>query len=355
MVVPGSMPKTIFSIAKLNKFVGTELMQSTKKNNLFRYLGILLKGLALVLTFWFIYYRIFTTTNLEEIKIYFQNHLEDGSKLWMFALAVFLTFVNWGLETYKWRFLIVRIEKMSFLRAVKAVLSGVTLSVFTPNRIGEYAGRVVYINKADRIKGALITVISSFSQLITTLLIGAFCFLFYLERFQPDTIGSLSIYIGIQLYVVFFVLIILTFINTSFLTILLNRITYLSKRFKKYIEVFSYYSQTDLLKVLILSFLRYSVFSLQYFLLLEFFGVSLTVQQAFILIPVYFLTLTAIPTITLAELGVREVVAITVFSVVSVNEIGLVSTSFTIWLINLAIPALVGVIFILNARLFKAQ
>lgn len=347
------MPKTIFSIAKLNKFVGTELMQSTKKNNLFRYLGILLKVLALVLTFWFIYYRIFTTKNLDEIQVYFSDHLQNKSNRWMFVVAVLLTFANWGLETFKWRYLILRIENISFLRAVKAVLSGVTLSVFTPNRIGEYAGRVVYINEGDRIKAALITVISSFSQLITTLLVGAFAFLFYMETFQPDLVGSLSIYIGIQLYVVFFVLVILTFINTSFLTILLNRVTFLRQKFKKYIAVFSYYTQWDLLKVLGLSITRYLVFSVQYYLLLEFFGVELTPLQALILIPVYFLTLTAIPTITLAELGVREVVAITVFSVVSVNEIGLVSTSFTIWLINLAIPALIGVFFVLRARLFK--
>ncbi len=328
-------------------------MQTTNKNNLFRYLGILLKALALVLTFWFIYNRIFTTKNLDEIRLYFSDHLSNGKNLWMLLIAILLTGFNWGMETYKWRFLILKIENISFVRAFKAVLSGVTVSVFTPNRIGEYAGRVVYINEGDRIQAALITVISSLSQLIITMLVGALCGLIYLDSYQPDTVGDLSLYIGIQLYIILFVLVILTFINTSFLTILLNRIKYLAKRFAKYTAVFGYYSQTQLFKVLGFSLIRYTVFSVQYFLLLRFFGVQISGMDALILIPVYFIALTAIPTITLAELGVREVVAITIFSVITTNEIGLVSTSFTIWLFNLAIPALVGVVFVLRAKVFK--
>ena len=330
-------------------------MQSTKKNNLFRYLGIFLKVLMLVLTFWFIYDRIFSTQNLQEISDYFKSHLTQSHNLWMFVLAVLLMFANWGLETAKWRYLILKIENISFLRAVKAVLSGVTVSVFTPNRIGEYAGRVVYINKADRIKAALITVISSLGQLTVTLLVGALAFLFYLEKYHNESIGSLSIYIGVQLYIVFFVLVLLAFINTSVLTIILSRIKFLASRFQKYIEVFSYYSQTDLSVVLGLSIVRFMVFSTQYYLLLLFFDVDISFTEALVLIPVYFITLTAIPTITLAELGVREVVAITVFSAISTNEIGMVSTSFAIWLINLAIPAIAGVFFVLRARLFKTD
>ena len=221
----------------------------------------------LVLTFWFIYDRIFSTQNLDEITAYFESHLVIGPNLWLLLLAISLMIANWGLETYKWRYLILKIEKITFFNAFKAVLSGVTVSVFTPNRIGEYAGRVVYINKGDRIKAALITVISSLSQLLITLLVGAFCLLFYFESYQSEIIGSLSIYIGIQLYVVFFVLAVLTFINTSFLSILLSRIKFLAVRFQKYIEVFSYFSQGDLLKVLCISFLRFLVFSGQYFLL----------------------------------------------------------------------------------------
>ena len=86
---------------------------------------------------------------------------------------------------------------------------------------------------------------------------------------------------------------------------------------------------------------------------MNYFGVEISAGEASILIPVYLITLTAIPTITLAELGVREVVAITIFSVISDIEIGMVATTFAIWLINLAAPAILGTVFILQTRIFK--
>jgi len=307
----------------------------------------------LALTVWFIYERIFTTKNLREIGDYFESHLFDTSRQWMFFLSLVLMIFNWGIEAVKWRLLILKIENITFIQSFKAILSGVTVSVFTPNRIGEYAGRVVYIQHADRIKAALITVITSLSQLTITLILGALALLFYLNEHHGDVIGDLSIYIGVQLYIVFFVLSLLVFLNTSVISLILSRIKFLADRFKKYIDVFAYYSQLELAQTLLLSLIRYIIFSIQYYLLLRFFNVDITITQAILLIPVYFITLTAIPTITLAELGVREVVAISVFSVVAENELGMVSTSFVIWLINLALPALVGMVFVLRAKLFK--
>ena len=330
-------------------------MQATKKKKLFRYLGIFLKGLMLALTFWFIYNRIFTTKNLDEIVDYFRKYLSSNENLWMPVLAVLLVFANWAIETAKWRYLILKIENISFLQAFKAVISGVTVSVFTPNRIGEYAGRVIYIKTADRIEATLITVISSLGQLVITLLVGALALLFFVKDYYSATVNDWTFYIGLQLYAVLFILMILAFVNTSVLTIILSRIRFLRLRFKKYIQVFSYYRQRDLSLVLFLSFTRFLVFSIQYFLLLNYFGVEITLGEAVVLIPVYLITLTVIPTMTLAELGVREVVSITVFSVISVNEIGMVATVFAIWLINLAVPAIVGTLFVLQTRIFRSN
>jgi len=309
----------------------------------------------LALTFWFIYNRIFTTKNLDEIVSYFHKHLTSSDSIWMPVLALVLVFANWAIETAKWRYLILKIEDLSFWLAFKAVISGVTVSVFTPNRIGEYAGRVIYIKTADRIEATLITVISSVGQLIITLLVGALALLFFVQDYYTESVDDWVFYIGLQLYVVLFFLLILAFVNTPILTIILSRVKFLWSRFRKYIQVFSYYKQRDLAWVLTLSFVRFGIFSLQYFLLLNYFGVEVSFFEGIVLIPVYLITLTAIPTITLAELGVREVVSITVFSVVSDNEIGMVATAFAIWLINLAVPAIIGTIFVLQTRIFKSN
>ena len=187
------------------------------------------------------------------------------------------------------------------------------------------------------------------------MLVGALALLFFVKDYYSETVNEWTFYIGLQLYVILFLLMILAFVNTSILTIILSRIRFLRLRFRKYIQVFSYYRQRELSLVLILSLIRFMVFSLQYFILLNYFGVEISLSEAVVLIPVYLITLTAIPTITLAELGVREVVAITIFSVISDNEIGMVATAFAIWLINLAIPAIVGTIFVLQTRIFRTN
>ena len=60
------------------------------------------------------------------------------------------------------------------LNARKAVFSGITVSTFTPNRIGEYGGRVFCLEKGDRIKAVFITILCSMSQLLTTVILDQF-------------------------------------------------------------------------------------------------------------------------------------------------------------------------------------
>ena len=81
-------------------------------------------------------------------------------------------FLNWFLESLKWRFLISKIEKISIKRSLRAIFSGITVSAFTPNRVGEYAGRVFCLEKADRVQAVLITVIGSMAQLVVTIVFG---------------------------------------------------------------------------------------------------------------------------------------------------------------------------------------
>ena len=71
---------------------------------------------------------------------------------WKFWLVIVLVFVNWGFEAKKWKLLITPIQKMSFFTAFKSVLTGVTLSLNTPNRIGEYGGRILYVKEGTGLK-----------------------------------------------------------------------------------------------------------------------------------------------------------------------------------------------------------
>src|SRR5512135_2918364 len=70
-----------------------------------------------------------------------------GSQAWKFWLVISLVFVNWGIEARKWQVLLRTMQPFNFFTAYKSVLSGVTLSINTPNRIGEYGGRILYVQE----------------------------------------------------------------------------------------------------------------------------------------------------------------------------------------------------------------
>ena len=81
-------------------------------------------------------------------------------------------FLNWLLDAVKWKFLIKKEEEVSLWLSIKAVFLGITVSIFTPNRVGEFGGRVFCLEKANRIKAVLITILGNMGQLLATTIFG---------------------------------------------------------------------------------------------------------------------------------------------------------------------------------------
>jgi len=97
-----------------------------------------------------------------------------------FIIAFCLVPVNWGLEALKWQYLTKEIEPISFSTAFKAVLSGLSISIFTPNRVGEFAGKVFYLKTTEKVKATVASFIGSSLQLLVTVLAGFFAaFMYY--------------------------------------------------------------------------------------------------------------------------------------------------------------------------------
>ena len=132
-------------------------------------------------------------------------------------------------------------------------------------------------------------------------------------------------------------------------------------KIRKYAEVFALYDAKSLFIVLALSLLRYLVFSFQFWLLLQAFMITVPYFQAMALIGLVYLLMTIIPTIALTELGIRGSVSIFVFAAyleplnkwTDMAELGVVSASTVLWVINLAFPALLGAIFVYSLRFFR--
>jgi hypothetical protein len=267
--------------------------------------------------------------------------------------------VNWSLEALKWKVLVQHIENVSFVRAFKAILAGVSLAMNTPNRVGEYFGRIIYINEGNRMRAIPLTLIGSISQLIITVLFGCFGLLFLSDALQhmPQlNVGLSLIWINATIYgsLGAVTVLILFYYRLRDAMKVVEKIPFVSK-YIFFIEKLEEFRWKELTKVLVLSLFRYATFIVQYVLLLQVFDVHISIWQSCWLTMVMFLALAVIPTIALAELGLRGQLSMHLFGLFSNNTLGIIFTATGIWLINLVVPALAGSLFILGVKLFRSK
>ena len=270
--------------------------------------------------------------------------------LWNLVAVITLMFVNWSIEAIKWKISIRQIQQVSFIKAFKAVMSGVSFSVSTPNRVGEYLGRVLYMEEGNRMKTISITIVGSISQLIITLLMGGIGLLILWPVIEDRHLIS-SIWMKVILYGVLAALSALTlfYFKLSWLTKWMDRLPG-SSRFAYLVRALKDFNATLLVRLLSLSLVRFIVFIIQYYLLFRLFNVEVTWGQCFWTVSVSFLVLAAIPSFAILELVQRGYVTKTIVGLYSTNIAGIGLTTAGIWLINLIIPAIIGSLLILGIK-----
>lgn len=281
-----------------------------------------------------------------------------GAQAWKFWTVLILVFVNWGFEARKWQLLLRTLQPFSFFTAYKSVLSGVTLSLNTPNRIGEYGGRILYVKEGNRIKAISLSIAGSISQLIITLIMGCFglIYIIYCKNSNaPSLVLGLPVF---WLKTLLFlcscatIIILLFYFRMAWLTKLIEKIPAAAK-YVGYISVLDDVNAKLLLRLLYLSLLRYVVFVIQYILLLQVLDVSILWLDGSWIISILFLVMAIVPSFAIADLGIRGKFSTELLSFYSSNTVGIIGTTFGIWFINLFIPALAGSVLILSIKILK--
>jgi uncharacterized membrane protein YbhN (UPF0104 family) len=274
-------------------------------------------------------------------------------------LVLVLMLFNWGFEARKWQLLVQPLEKISFIRAFSATLSGVSISINTPNRIGEYGGRVLYLQNENKLKAIAATIVGSFSQLIVTVIFGLIGLFYYIHNLaprggsrylSPDFWGNFVL----VLLLIIGVLTILLYFRLRIILAVFDKVRWLRK-LKGYVQIIAQYKPAELRYLLLLSAFRYMVFSAQYLILLDALGVEFLWWQAFLLNSVIYLVMAVVPTIAIAELGVRGKVSIFFLGLLSSNEVAILAATGGIWLINLFLPAIAGTVLLLGVKIIKEK
>ncbi|MDF1671894.1 MAG: lysylphosphatidylglycerol synthase domain-containing protein [Vicingaceae bacterium] len=305
----------------------------------YKYINLLFRLFLGVGAVIYIYYKIREDWGTTIVKIDFSN-IETNYLL----LAFLLVFFNWGIEAIKWKYVIRKTLNISFFKAFNYTLTGVTAGLLTPNRIGEVPFRALLLGKKYFKEITLKTLVSSYSQMIITFIIGL-CGLmvtYHLFDFGFDVNLLFGVFILIALVML------LLYFKLHNVKLLLYKIPYLkNNQLADALGVFSY---KELLVILGLSFLRYLIFSFQYFLAMEAFGIDMINLTSISLIPVCFTVASFIPTILFSEIAVRASVALFIFGLTSDLNISIMAASLMLWNINVAFPALLG---LFNLRKIK--
>jgi MFS family permease len=292
--------------------------------------------------------------NWENIRLSLQT--AGASQL---VIITILMLVNWSIESIKWQVLLNHLVRIRFLQAFRSVISGLAFTMITPNRMGEFIGRVFYVPDGSRIRAVALTIISSASQLIITLFAGSIG-LFVLHRFFTDHQNGLQglsiLWLNALLAGSIFAMLVILFFyfRISWLTKIIDKIPQFS-RYAYFIEPLEKLGTRELLNILSLSAVRYIVFVLQYWLIFKLFDVQLLPWQAISAVTVLFLVLAVVPTIALAELGIRTKASLALFSMFSSNGLGILMATAAIWLINIILPAVAGSLFVFGVKLFGKE
>ena len=278
--------------------------------------------------------------------------------MFTFWLACILVLLNWGIEARKWQLLLHPLEKLNFITAFKSTLAGCSITMLTPNRVGEYGGRILYVSQKNRIDAIPLTILGSISQLFVTVMMGAAGLIYFKIKnkhpqfftFLPNYSYNIFLVISISIAIVLLML----YLRIGNLVKYLDKINFL-KKFVVHIYLLNTFSRKQLLRILILSFFRYVVFILQFILLLY----SLKVHIPFVicgaLLTLFYLIMAVAPTVGFMELPIRAAASLQLLQLYSNNIVGIQVAALGIWVLNLVIPAIMGSLLILNIKILKEK
>lgn len=243
-------------------------------------------------------------------------------------------------KVFKWHYLLKnQNEYVDFSTALKSLMSGLSLGLITPGHAGEVS-RALFTRTQNRIKVAGLVIVDRAFDLLGVFILsilGAFFFNKYLGIFV--TTASVGL--------------ILLFVYLKKITVILSKIIIRIKYLKKFandIHSINNLGLNSIAHMIVLSILPFinGVFQF-YFLVLAFEKMSL--KTAFLTVPI--IALVNLIPITIAGIGIREGSAMLLLSRFDVSYMSSVSAAFIQFLMNSALPAILGIIFIPQVRVFK--
>ncbi len=298
-----------------------------------QFLVLLIKLLIVGGAFYFIYNQLAHNDKLDWQKfiVLFQKNQSVSGIAFLLLLSV----LNRFFEILKWQNLVAFIHKITLGEATKQVLGALTAGLFTPNGVGEYAGKALFFEKKETKKVIFLNLICNGIQMILTVIFGLFGLLYFNAQYHVITIKTVALIFGMVL---------LLFI----ILFSVKKITIKGYSIEKLIHKINEIPKPIHQKNILLGICRYLVFSHQYYFLFLAFDVDLPYFTLIATISsVYFLA-SSLPTFQFLDFAVKGSVAVYFFGILGVNEWIVIFISTLMWFLNVVLPVIIGTYYVLN-------
>ena len=310
-----------------------------------RFIFLPLKLAVVTGAFYFICQQLADNELLSFLQLKQQIFVLFAENSWLILLLLFFTDANWILEIFKWKTLVSNEKKITFFEAYEQCFASLTASIITPNRIGEYGAKALFFENKLRKKVMVLNLIGNLSQLAVTVFFGifgmAFFFIYFSFTAPKFNFQNLLLVFG-------FILLLILFRNRFGI-----------RHFKKYYRKTHRYLKVLPIKIYVktigFSFLRYLVFSHQFYFFLRIFNVEADYFTLMNLIFCTYFIASIIPGLAIFDWAIKGSVAVFIFGFVGVNPLTIVTVTTFMWLLNFAIPALIGSIFVLNFKMIAEK
>lgn len=311
-----------------------------------KYLNLLIKIVIVALAMWFVVSKVNNQKSIRE----FENLLGAIDQLTtglVLGVVVLMMFLNWLLEVIKWQYLSRRLEKLSLWKATKSVFCGLTWAIFTPNRIGEYGGRVLCLKPENRARGAVAMGVGLFAQLVLTSVFGSLSIAWFVTTFidVPASV-NFGIWLLAAIYALAFLVL---YFHVSWVDYLVGKVKIL-RGIKPHFSVLEEFTSSELRHVLFLSTCRFIIFTSQYILLMLVILPELPFVSMVLMIFILFFVQSAVPSLDIFDFSVRSFVASNLYAYITTQEIAVMAIVSCVWFVNLILPAIIGAFFVLNVN-----
>jgi hypothetical protein len=284
-------------------------------------------GLAYV-----IYY--FNTVSVDSLLIFKKFSVLKIMNL-IVVLLIFSA-LNWFGEIKKWQGLV---ENISFYSSAQQSFIAHGLSLFTPQKLGEYGGKCLFYSKADRYKIISLTAVGHISQLAATLCFGM--------------LGSMILFSELNI----FQILTLKWSWVLLIVAVLFMLKPIRCHFNKILDDLKKVKMLKFIGALKWSFFRYLCFAHQFYFLLIIFQMDIGYLTAMSAIGMIYLVASILPIFSIADALVKGSIALSLFGLIGFTETSILVIVLLMWINNVMLPAFLGYLWMFNWRpeLFKSK